>query len=148
MTHQEHTTGLCMHVVPSTNALLQDVHNVSGAYCSLCMHVVLLTNALPQGVQDVLGGLGLGVIASQLADLQLGELLDTPPPGLDEAVAIAKVGHITARLSRFARHGHSLMLFWLDRHCKGGQQCSASLYCMAQSTFDAYMAAEDVPAKP
>ena len=44
-----------------------------------------------QGVQDVLGGLGLGAIAGQLADLQLGELLDTPPPGLDEAVAIAKV---------------------------------------------------------
>lgn len=44
-----------------------------------------------QSVQDVLGGLGLGAIAGQLADLQLGELLDTPPPGLDEAVAIAKV---------------------------------------------------------
>lgn len=44
-----------------------------------------------QGVQDVLGGLGLGAVAGQLADLQLGELLDTPPPGLDEAVAIAKV---------------------------------------------------------
>ena len=44
-----------------------------------------------QGVQDVLGGVGLGAIAGQLADLQLGELLDTPPPGLDEAVAIAKV---------------------------------------------------------
>lgn len=44
-----------------------------------------------QGVQDVLGGLGLGMIAGQLADLQLGELLDTPPPGLDEAVAVAKV---------------------------------------------------------
>ena len=48
-------------------------------------------HCLLQGVKDVLGGLGLGVIANQLADLQLGELLDTPPPGLDEAVAIAKV---------------------------------------------------------
>ena len=35
--------------------------------------------------------MGLGMIADQLADLKLGELLDTPPPGLDEAVAIAKV---------------------------------------------------------
>ena len=35
--------------------------------------------------------MGLGMIANQLADLKLGELLDTPPPGLDEAVAIAKV---------------------------------------------------------
>ena len=31
------------------------------------------------------------MLADQLADLKLGELLDTPPPGLDEAVAIAKV---------------------------------------------------------
>ncbi len=34
--------------------------------------------------------MGLGMLAGQLADLKLGELLDTPPPGLDEAVAIAK----------------------------------------------------------
>ena len=41
-------------------------------------------------VQSVMSGLGLGMIVDQLADLKLGELLDTPPPGLDEAVAIAK----------------------------------------------------------
>jgi arsenite-transporting ATPase len=41
--------------------------------------------------QDFLKGMGLGMVADQLADLKLGELLDTPPPGLDEAVAIAKV---------------------------------------------------------
>lgn len=35
--------------------------------------------------------MGLGGIADQLKDLQLGELLDTPPPGVDEAVAISKV---------------------------------------------------------
>lgn len=38
-----------------------------------------------------MSGMGLGIVADQLADLKLGELLDTPPPGLDEAVAIAKV---------------------------------------------------------
>ena len=43
------------------------------------------------GVRDFLSGMGLGAVAGQLADLRLGELLDTPPPGLDEAVAIAKV---------------------------------------------------------
>ena len=42
-------------------------------------------------MKNFLGGMGLGMIANQLADLKLGELLDTPPPGLDEAVAIAKV---------------------------------------------------------
>jgi arsenite-transporting ATPase len=35
--------------------------------------------------------MGLGMVAGQLKELRLGELLDTPPPGLDEAVAIAKV---------------------------------------------------------
>lgn len=44
----------------------------------------------PQGARNFLSGMGLGMIADQLADLKLGELLDTPPPGLDEAVAIAK----------------------------------------------------------
>jgi arsenite-transporting ATPase len=32
------------------------------------------------------------MVADSLAELRLGELLETPPPGLDEAVAIAKVG--------------------------------------------------------
>lgn len=40
--------------------------------------------------------MGLGALAGQLKDLKLGELLDTPPPGLDEAVSIAKVGHHAA----------------------------------------------------
>ena len=42
-------------------------------------------------LDDLLDGLGLGGVAQQLKDLRLGELLDTPPPGVDEAVAIAKV---------------------------------------------------------
>lgn len=47
-----------------------------------------------QGTKDFITNMGLGMIADQLADLKLGELLDTPPPGLDEAVAIAKVGPV------------------------------------------------------
>ena len=43
-----------------------------------------------QGTKEFLSGMGLGLISEQLAELKLGELLDTPPPGLDEAVAIAK----------------------------------------------------------
>ncbi len=42
-------------------------------------------------VSDFLGSVGLGGFADQLRDLQLGELLDNPPPGVDEAVAISKV---------------------------------------------------------
>jgi hypothetical protein len=45
-----------------------------------------------QGTKDFMSSMGLGMVVNQLADLKLGELLDTPPPGLDEAVAIAKVG--------------------------------------------------------
>ncbi|ERM94856.1 hypothetical protein AMTRI_Chr07g80070 [Amborella trichopoda] len=43
------------------------------------------------GVKDFIDGMGLGALADQLGDLKLGELLDTPPPGLDEAIAISKV---------------------------------------------------------
>lgn len=31
------------------------------------------------------------VFVAKLSELKLGELLDTPPPGLDEAIAISKV---------------------------------------------------------
>lgn len=44
-----------------------------------------------KGVNDFMNSMGLGAFTQQLADLKLGELLDTPPPGLDEAMAIAKV---------------------------------------------------------
>lgn len=42
-------------------------------------------------LNQVLDSVGLGGVAEQLKELQLGELLDTPPPGVDEAVAISKV---------------------------------------------------------
>ncbi|CAI9091119.1 OLC1v1026057C1 [Oldenlandia corymbosa var. corymbosa] len=42
------------------------------------------------GIKDFMDGMGLGAIADQLGELKLGELLDTPPPGLDEAIAISK----------------------------------------------------------
>lgn len=48
------------------------------------------------GLSSPLGGVlgsipGVGSLLEQLRGLELGELLDTPPPGLDEAIAIAKV---------------------------------------------------------
>ncbi|XP_066319492.1 ATPase GET3B-like [Miscanthus floridulus] len=43
------------------------------------------------GLKDFMDGMGLGVLVEQLGELKLGELLDTPPPGLDEAIAISKV---------------------------------------------------------
>ena len=72
-----------------------------------------------KGIRDFLGGFGLGALADQLADLRLGDLLDTAPPGLDEAVAIAKVVEIaeSADYARFSRvvidtapTGHTLRL--------------------------------------
>lgn len=44
-----------------------------------------------KGLDDWLSSFGLSGVADQLKDLRLGELLDTPPPGIDEAIAIAKV---------------------------------------------------------
>lgn len=43
------------------------------------------------GVKDFMDSMGLGLLAEQIGELKLGELLDTPPPGLDEAIAISKV---------------------------------------------------------
>ncbi|RWR91619.1 Arsenical pump ATPase [Cinnamomum micranthum f. kanehirae] len=43
------------------------------------------------GVKDFMDSMGLGMLVEQLGELKLGELLDTPPPGLDEAMAISKV---------------------------------------------------------
>ena len=68
---------------------------------------------------DAVGGFGLGSMLEQLADLKLGELLDTPPPGFDEAVAIAKVQQFVSKeeFARFTRivfdtapTGHTLRL--------------------------------------
>lgn len=61
-------------------------------------------------------------VASALADLKLGELLETPPPGLDEAIAISKVVEFVesedyARFTRIvfdtAPTGHTLRMLAL-----------------------------------
>jgi arsenite-transporting ATPase len=73
-------------------------------------------------VASFLSSIGLGVFADQLADLRLGELLDTPPPGVDEAVAIAKVvelvnsdayAHFDRIVFDTAPTGHTLRLLTL-----------------------------------
>eukprot|EP00775_Hariotina_reticulata_P006182 gene6182-6420_t len=80
-----------------------------------------LSDSLDQ-VGDFLSGMGLGMVADQLKELKLGELLETPPPGLDEAVAISKVVQFVnsqeyARFSRIvfdtAPTGHTLRLLAL-----------------------------------
>jgi arsenite-transporting ATPase len=48
-----------------------------------------------QKTSDFLSGMGLGMLAGPLKDLNLGDLLNTAPPGLDEGVAIAKVCNIS-----------------------------------------------------
>lgn len=42
-------------------------------------------------MKDLMDSMGLGMLADQLRELKLEELVDTPPPGLDEALAISKV---------------------------------------------------------
>lgn len=63
---------------------------------------------------DFLSGMGMGMVADQLKELKLGELLDTPPPGLDEAVAISKVVQFVN--SQVGAWG--LKASW-DQHCWG-----------------------------
>ncbi|PNH08215.1 putative arsenical pump-driving ATPase [Tetrabaena socialis] len=73
-------------------------------------------------VGDFMNKMGMGFITDQLKELKLGELLDTPPPGLDEAVAVAKVVQFvqSAEYARFSRivfdtapTGHTLRLLTL-----------------------------------
>ena len=47
-----------------------------------------------QGGIGFLKGTPLESLGGSLGDLKLGELLETAPPGLDEAVAIAKVSRL------------------------------------------------------
>ncbi|GMI86974.1 Guided Entry of Tail-anchored proteins 3b [Hibiscus trionum] len=74
------------------------------------------------GVKDFMDGMGLGMLAEQVGELKLGELLDTPPPGLDEAIAISKVMQFleSPQYSMFTRivfdtapTGHTLRLLSL-----------------------------------
>ncbi|CAN6461517.1 unnamed protein product [Victoria cruziana] len=74
------------------------------------------------GVKDFMDSMGLGVLVEQLGELKLGELLDTPPPGLDEAIAISKVMEFVEapQYSMFSRivfdtapTGHTLRLLSL-----------------------------------
>jgi arsenite-transporting ATPase len=74
------------------------------------------------GVKDFMDSVGLGGWVGELSELKLGELLDTPPPGLDEAMAISKVVQFmqAPEYSKFTRiifdtapTGHTLRLLSL-----------------------------------
>ncbi|XP_039038901.1 ATPase GET3B-like [Hibiscus syriacus] len=63
------------------------------------------------GVKDFMDGMGLGMLAEQLGELKSGELLDTPPSGLDEVIAISKVCYVLFFYT--APTGHTLRLLSL-----------------------------------
>ncbi|KAL3618521.1 ATPase get3b [Castilleja foliolosa] len=74
------------------------------------------------GVKSIMDSMGLGMLVDQLGEHKLGELLDTPPPGFDEAIAISKVMQFveSQEYSRFSRivfdtapTGHTLRLLSL-----------------------------------
>ncbi|XP_030457447.2 ATPase GET3B-like isoform X2 [Syzygium oleosum] len=74
------------------------------------------------GIKDLMESMGLGAMVDQLGDLKLDELLDTPPPGLDEAISISKVMQFveSPEYSNFTRvvfdtapTGHTLRLLSL-----------------------------------
>jgi hypothetical protein len=62
-----------------------------------------------KGFNDFLDNLGLGIIAQQLKELDLGELMDTPPPGIDEAIAISKVKYVRGRVDPGLKGGFCCM---------------------------------------
>ena len=73
-------------------------------------------------LQNLLDKFGAGQLMEQLSELKLDELLSTPPPGLDEAIAISKVVEFVeseeyARFTRIvfdtAPTGHTLRMLSL-----------------------------------
>ena len=76
-------------------------------WCHFCRCVVTRTTfrLSIRCVQGVLDKFGMGKLMDQLSELGLDELLNTPPPGLDEAIAIAKVVEFveSASYARFTR---------------------------------------------
>ena len=76
----------------------------------------------PICLQNLLDKFGAGQLMEQLSELKLDELLSTPPPGLDEAIAISKVVEFVeseeyARFTRIvfdtAPTGHTLRMLSL-----------------------------------
>ncbi len=75
--------------------------------------------------------MGLGMLADQLADLKLGELLSTPPPGLDEAAALAKVVQFAqnADYAKFSRIVIDTAPTGEGRGERGGARGQAACVC-------------------
>ena len=87
-----------------------------------------------EGAKGFMQGMGLGMVVEQLADLKLGELLDTPPPGLDESVAIAKVCYCNRMYLSWGVGGAkvkegflTICLYWTTRRSVVAFNCRASL---------------------
>ena len=56
---------------------------------------------------DLLDDLGIGGLSDQIKELNLAELLEHPPPGIDEAVAVSQVSASSAPLSTVRVHGRT-----------------------------------------
>lgn len=53
----------------------------------------------PDGLEGIMDDVGLGMLTDQIKDLKLGELLENPPPGSDEAIAIASVSMLHCQIT-------------------------------------------------
>ncbi|KAL7168109.1 hypothetical protein ACSBR2_038535 [Camellia fascicularis] len=74
------------------------------------------------GVRDLIDSMCLEILAEQLGELKLDEMLDTPQSGLNEAIAISKACIANNRLCNFLNHKNrvcSLGLFWIQQQRLG-----------------------------
>ncbi|XP_028756958.1 ATPase ARSA1-like [Neltuma alba] len=112
------------------------------------------------GLKNVMESMGLGMIANQLGDLKLEELLHTLPPGTDEIVAISKVMHFleSSEYDRFTRivfdtapTGHTLRLLSLPDFLDGSigkvMKLKKKLSSAFKSLFGKEEAGTDAPDK-
>ena len=54
---------------------------------------------------DLLDDLGIGGLSDQIKELNLAELLENPPPGIDEAVAVSQVSESSLLTFKVRAHG-------------------------------------------
>ncbi|KAF7823372.1 ATPase ARSA1-like [Senna tora] len=104
------------------------------------------------GVKNLMESMGLGMITNQLGDLNLDEMLHSPPPGTDEIIAISKVMQFleSPEYAMFTRivfdtapTGHTLRLLSLPDFMDGSIGKVVKLKRKLSSTFKSLFGKEE-----
>ncbi|KAF7826283.1 ATPase ARSA1-like [Senna tora] len=144
-----------------TGGSLVSVEGVNSPLCALEINPEKSMEEFHTAVQNVGGGagvknlmesMGLGMITNQLGDLNLDEMLHSPPPGTDEIIAISKVMQFleSPEYAMFTRivfdtapTGHTLRLLSLPDFLDGSIGKVVKLKKKLSSTFKSLFGKEE-----